>query len=289
MLRHTKSIALAALALGSIAFAGAQETQSACQRANQDPSLWVQCAIEAEPGSTESLLAHSHLGAQAFFNQDFKSASRYFDMSTPADGGEFALDTFEHALRASTYWRVGEDAKAKNHAQFAYNWIVKNQIGPSKKIEFTDDLLEPALEVLVPVMTFLEMEPAIDATTRYQSLPLESLTKAARRASVLGSVGAFDAALLYSTKAVTGQPENPVYLNDHCNLLTRMDLAETAISFCEAALDISPDNAEMRFTYALTLADLKKCDEAWNEQNRAIDLAPNVALFKEIIPCESEE
>lgn len=284
-------LSVAALSLCTSAYAqdaspSSQSPPQSCLDALETPAKWVACALEADPGSEESLLAYSNLGAQAFFNQDFESAGRYFDMSTPSDGGESYLDTFAHALRASTYWRVGEDKKAQTHAKFAYNWIEKNQIGPLKDTPFSNDLLEPVLEVLVPVMTYLSMPEAGEALARYQSLPLTSLTTASRRAGVLSSVGAYDAALVYSARAVSGQPDNPVYLINHCNLLTKMDLPETAISFCTSAVEIEPENAEFRFTKALTLAALHQCDAAWTEQSKARTLDPGYPLFEEELPCQ---
>ncbi len=258
-----------------------------CVEAFDDPSKWVDCAQQADPGTQASMLAYSNIGGQAYFNQDYQSAARFFDLSTPADGGADQLDAYAHALRASTYWRVGEDTKARNHAEFAHRWIKENKLGGNTDIELDEELLEPVLEVLVPVTAHLNTQNATDILKQYQALPISSLMDAARRAGVLSSIEEFDAALLYSAKVVSGQPDNPLFLSSHCLLLTRMGLAEQGLPFCKIALEQDDKNPNIHFNEALAYTSLGKCDEAWEAQTRAQKLAPRHPLFDNILECEN--
>ncbi|ACT57978.1 tetratricopeptide repeat protein [Hirschia baltica] len=257
-----------------------------CILAFDEPLKWVDCASEANPGSEASMLAYSNLGGQAYFNEDYQSAARFFDLSTPADGGKEQLDAYAHALRASTYWRTGQDSKARNHAEFAYYWIKSGILGSASQIKLDDELLEPVLEILVPVTSHLNTPNANEILKKYQSLPISSLMDAARRAGVLSNIEEFDAALIYSAKVVTGQPDNPLFLSSHCLLLTRMGLADKGLPFCDAALEIEPKNPNTHFNKAIAFATLGKCDEAWDAQTKAQNLAPRHPLYDNILECD---
>ncbi|MFC7292028.1 tetratricopeptide repeat protein [Hirschia litorea] len=301
VLRPTKMAIMSLIAaymLPHSAFAQAQAPQTdteesttaipqPCLEAFDAPEKWVECARQADPGSQASMLAYSNIGAQAYFNGDFQSAARFFDLSTPADGGPNSLDAYAHALRASTYWRVGENKKAANHVKFSYRWIKENQLGAGKNITLDEELLEPLLEVLVPVSAHLDLPEADDILHRYQTLPIGSLMDAARRAGVLASIEQFEAALIYSATVVSGQPENPLFLSSHCLLLTRMGRPEKGISFCESALELDPKNPDIFFNKAMTLAALGKCQEAWDAQTKAQQLAPRHPVFEDILECSA--
>lgn len=294
MLRTALISLSTAMALSSSAFAqesnaSAPNTPQSCVDAFETPSKWVECATEADPGSEASMLAYSNIGGQAYFNEDYQSAARFFDLSTPADGGADQLDAYAHALRASTYWRVGEDSKARNHAKFSYRWIKEGKLGGKTQIIFDDELLEPVLEVLVPVTAHLDTPEANDVLQKYQSLPISSLMDAARRAGVLSNIEEFDAALIYSAKVVSGQPDNPIFLSSHCLLLTRMGLAEKGLPFCEAALEKSPKNANIHFNKAIAYVMLGQCQAAWDAQTKAQQLAPKHPLFDDILQCTPAE
>ena len=258
-----------------------------CIDAFEDSMRWIACASEADPGSEASMLAYSNLGSQAYYNGDFQSAARFFDLSTPADGGSKQLDAFAHALRASTYWRIGADTKARNHAQFSYEWIKSGQLGGITQIELDDEMLEPLLEVLVPVTAYLNTPDANDILKRYQAIPLSSLMDAARRAGVLANIEEFDAALIYSAKVVAAQPDNPLFLSSHCLLLSRMGRAEKGLPFCKSALEKDANNANSQFNTALVSATLGLCSESRRAQTKAQQIDPRNPLFNEIIECNA--
>lgn len=303
VLRPTKIAALSLMAMSIFPYSAIAQSQNdqtpasentpsipqPCLEAFDAPEKWVECARQADPGSQASMLAYSNIGAQAYFNGDYQSAARFFDLSTPADGGPNSLDAYAHALRASTYWRVGENSKAGNHAKFSYRWIKEGQLGAGKNVPLDNDLLEPLLEVLVPVSVHLDIAEADDILQRYQTLPIGSLMDAARRAGVLASIEQFEAALIYSATVVSGQPENPLFLSSHCLLLTRMGRAEKGISFCESALELDPKNPDIFFNKAMTLAALGKCQEAWDAQTKAQQLAPRHPVFEDILECTAAE
>ncbi|WP_018997631.1 hypothetical protein [Hirschia maritima] len=259
-----------------------------CLEAFENSMKWIACASEADPGSEASMLAYSNLGSQAYYNGDFQSAARFFDLSTPADGGAKQLDAFAHALRASTYWRIGADTKAKNHAKFSYDWVKSGKLGGVTQIELDNELLEPLLEVLVPVTAYLNTPEANDVLKRYQSIPLSSLMDAARRAGVLANIEEFDAALIYSAKVVAAQPDNPLFLSSHCLLLSRMGRAEKGLPFCKSALEKDANNPNFQFNTALVSATLGKCEDSLKSQTKAQQLAPRNPLYNEVIECNAD-
>ncbi len=266
-----------------------QDIPQSCQQAFDQPEYWTACAREVDPGSQLSMMAYSNLGAQAFANGDIASAARFFDLSTPADGGPDLLDAYSHALRASAYWRTGQDKKARNHAAFAMRWINEGVLGGGRDIELDDELLVPLLEVLAPVMVSLDMPEADHVLEKFENLPVKTLMDGARRAGLLAAIGAYDAALVFSAEIVSAQPDNTLFLTSHCDLLTRMGEAKDGLPYCQKALELEPENADIHFATARALGAIGNCAEADTAQDKARELAPKSPLYVDPVTCAEDE
>jgi hypothetical protein len=73
--------------------------------------------------------------------------------------------------------------------------------------------------------------------------------------------------------------------NNHCYLLTLMDRAGEALSYCERALVVEPGNATLLATHARTLAALGLCDQSEYQRAAGRALEPGFHALAEPFPC----
>ncbi len=126
-----------------------------------------------------------------------------------------------------------------------------------------------------------------EATARFQADQPPGAMKLARFADEARRT---DEAEQWYRKACLWDPTGLVSRHDYALFLSRLGRNEAALNLLEEAVNLAPQDADMRFKKALCLAELNRRDEALDELDKAIGLAPDFlrALYNRAILRHSQ-
>jgi len=258
-----------------------------CERDAKGQVDYVACARAAPRGSQVRIWALINLGSQAVMRQDYVAAVQYYDEATPP-GRAIHSDAAFHALRAEAYFHVGRKAEAFADAHAAALILTDHPDAPADIRARADRYgwdPEMAYGLILHILKEAQDPLFKAASARFAALPERGWQSFATRAVVFEKLGELDSALQLSSRALAAQPENPMVLNNHCYILVRNRRAEDALVHCRRAVELLPDTAAVRHSYASALAAAGKCDEARDALAMARRLDPVSATYKEDIAC----
>ncbi len=116
-------------------------------------------------------------------------------------------------------------------------------------------------------------------------LDVQDWSLRADRAGTLETLGDLAGALVESKQVVDHQPDNPVFLNNHCYILVRMNRALEALPYCERAVASAPTIPEARHSYASVLAAVGQCEAAETQLAEARRLRVDDPLYRQPLTC----
>jgi Flp pilus assembly protein TadD len=292
--RAMKLMAIAAL--GACLFAAAAraeeaEVPPAC-RADAAGAVDNQaCADAAAPDSPARTLALINLGSRAFERGDYAAAVRYYDEAQPPDGEQIYSDAVFHAYRGAAYFHVGRDHEALADARIAVGLLKNDEDAPAEaRRHFTgaDVNMETVYLAILPILQRAHAPELADALIAYRALPARDWVSLANRAAIFEQMGDIEGAVAASQQALAMAPNHPAVLNNHCYILTRAGRAAEALPFCQRAVDVSPNVAAARHSYAAALAATGDCIGAARELGEARRLDPIAPQYRSSIACRRQ-
>jgi tetratricopeptide (TPR) repeat protein len=272
--------AIAAVTLLAAGAVHAQETPAACQPDGKRQVDFQACADAAPKGSPIRALALINLGSEAVMAQNFTAAVRFYDEAVPP-GQKLSADASFHAFRARAYDAVGRKEAAVEEARTALDALDRPVVAGRRP---DPDIV---LSYILPIFYRAEAPEFFVSLGRYLGLPARDWITYANRAAVLIDVDRYDEALAANAEALKSEPGHPVMLNNLCVALTRMGKASEALSNCQKAVELAPEQAAPRDSYADALAALGRCDAAKAELAVARRLDPDATVYQRELACKA--
>ncbi len=258
-----------------------------CKLALDGDGKWQDCLDSDLEDHPIKHLAHMNIATTAFKSYDFEKAAKYYDLSIP-EGGYSQSDIFLHTYRAASFARVGRIEDANSDTQIVNELLEANKFGIQNTIELTAEMRKAVLETHIHTLFELGHEQADTYFSEYLNFPVLSFYDIVNRAGLLTEFGRYEDAKPYSEKAVAlaaNQDFEANVLNNHCYLLALMKAGEEGVSFCEKAIELSPDTAGFYHSYSSALEAKGDCVAAQKALNIAAELEPSTVKFKRKIEC----
>jgi tetratricopeptide (TPR) repeat protein len=251
---------------------------------------WQACADAAEEDSPAYRLAMINLGTEAYLQNDYATALRFYDKAD-APGEEVVSDVLFHSFRADTYRHAGRDADAAEDARTA--WLYLDGRPPAgtdpRDLRPVDDSVRfIVLSLILPILKDADPAEFGQARDAYLALPAEDWQSLTTRANALSLIGEHSAAVADSKKAVELQPDDPMLMNNHCYTLVEAGQAAQGLTWCERAAAALPESPHVRHSYAAALAGVGRCADSERQLAEARRLDPSSALYREPIACRAK-
>lgn len=260
----------------------AAQSPAACQPDTRGAVDFAACVRVAAPGSPERSLSLLNLGTQAFLQQDYASAVRYYDAAVPA-GQKVFSDVRFHAFRGAAYERVGRLSDAAEDADVVARMIAG--AGGAGTGQIPPQIEEEALAHALPILKRAGNRGYTPALARFSSIPASDWISHANRAAVLTELEEFEGALAANDKAMSLAGDHPQVLNTACYLKAKVNRVAEGLGDCQRAVAAAPEVAAIRDSYATALAALGRCREAEQQMSEARRLDPASVTYRRRLAC----
>jgi tetratricopeptide (TPR) repeat protein len=228
----------------------------------------------------QAVQAQIDIGVDAYIKGNSVAAVAAFDAADRAARGFLFLSPEVHAIRATSFDKVGRTNDALREARLAYDFITE---GPTVSKDIRDEFFAgaPPLNLDLVYTATLNIlrknnDPRFEPGLRtYLARIPTNGADWTNRGALLNELQRFPDAIAASQQALTLLPREAGVLNNHCFILASSGKSAEGLPFCERAIRLRPNSTSIRSSYSTVLANLGRCTQAAEQKAIALRLDPN--------------